>query len=103
MTVVIPDAPLRASRRPHPEEPRSQRRSCAAKRGVSKDGCAFMRCVHPSRRIAEPVIGRAFARPLGKLLQDEVFDPHGEEEVLDPHGEERGKAARLEPRGPLDG
>jgi len=35
--------------------------------------------LHPSRRIAEPVIGRAFARPVGDAPQDEVLDPHGEE------------------------
>jgi hypothetical protein len=29
-------------------------------------------CGHPSRRIAEPVIGRAFARPVGDAPQDEV-------------------------------
>jgi hypothetical protein len=28
--------------------------------------------LHPSRRIAEPVIGRAFARPVGDAPQDEV-------------------------------
>src|SRR6202051_692834 len=47
-------------------------------------------CIHPSRRIAEPVIGRAFARPVGDAPQDEV---------LDPRGEESSNAARLEPRG----
>src|ERR1700692_1925070 len=31
-----------------------------------------MCCRHPSRRIAEPVIGRAFARPVGDAPQDEV-------------------------------
>jgi hypothetical protein len=29
--------------------------------------------LHPSRRIAEPVIGRAFARPVGDAPQDEVL------------------------------
>ncbi len=38
--------------------------------------------LHPSRRIAEPVIGRAFARPGGDAPQDEVSDPHGEERVF---------------------
>ena len=42
---------------------------------------------HRSRRIAEPVIGRAFARPGGDAPQDAVSDPHGEERVF----------ARLEP------
>src|SRR6266480_444997 len=45
--------------------------------------------IHPSRRIAEPFIGRAFARPGGDAPQDEVSDPHGEERAF----------ARLEPRG----
>ena len=36
---------------PHPEEPRSQARTCAAERGVSKDGRESIRCGHPSRRI----------------------------------------------------
>jgi hypothetical protein len=31
------------------------------------------RWLHPSRRIAEPVIGRAFARPVGDAPQDEVL------------------------------
>jgi hypothetical protein len=30
-----------------------------------------VRCCHPSRRIAEPVIGRAFARPVADAPQDE--------------------------------
>ena len=41
---------------PHPEEARS---------AVSKDGRESVCCIHPSRRHAEPVIGRAFARPVG--------------------------------------
>jgi hypothetical protein len=31
--------------------------------------------LHPSRRIAEPVIGRAFARPVGDARQDEAELP----------------------------
>jgi hypothetical protein len=31
--------------------------------------------LHPSRRIAEPVIGRAFARPVGDAPQDEAELP----------------------------
>jgi predicted RNA-binding Zn-ribbon protein involved in translation (DUF1610 family) len=38
--------------------------------------------LHPSRRIAEPVIGRAFARPVGDAPRDEVSGPHGEERVF---------------------
>jgi hypothetical protein len=41
---------------------------------VSKDGCESVRRVHPSKRLrslasgrAEPVIGRAFARPVGEV------------------------------------
>jgi hypothetical protein len=41
-------------------------------RCVSKGGRESIRCVHPSRRIAEPVIGRAFARPGGDAPQGEV-------------------------------
>ena len=33
---------------------------------------ALYRWLHPSRRIAAPVIGRAFARPVGDALEDEV-------------------------------
>src|ERR1700722_14182732 len=32
----------------------------------------LLQSLHPSRRIAEPVIGRAFARPVGDAPQDEV-------------------------------
>src|SRR5258708_40233863 len=38
-----------ASRRPHPEEPRSSR-------GVSKDGNESVRCVHPSRRLLRKLL-----------------------------------------------
>jgi len=54
-----------------------------------------------------PVIGRAFARPVGiagRTLH-RVRDTGGiashfsQDEVSNPHGEEHGKAVRLEPRG----
>src|ERR1700726_457730 len=35
-----------------------------------------------SRRIAEPVIGCACARPVGDAPQDEVSNPHGEERIF---------------------
>jgi C4-dicarboxylate-specific signal transduction histidine kinase len=43
-------------------------------RGVDINGLKYfpVRWLHPSRRIAEPVIGRAFARPVGDAPQDEV-------------------------------
>jgi hypothetical protein len=47
-------------------------RACEA--SVSKDGRESVRCLHPSRHIAEPVIGRAFARPGGDAPQNEVGD-----------------------------
>src|SRR6266567_56107 len=57
--------------------------------------------LHPSRRIAEPVIGRAFARPVGDAPQDEVSDPHGEKRVFarlehEARGEEANDSSETE-------
>jgi hypothetical protein len=50
--------------------------TCVADTRVAKDGRESVRCIHPSTRIAELVIGRAFARPGGDAPQDEISIPN---------------------------
>jgi hypothetical protein len=58
----------------HPLEASSPRDGFAvvARARGSKDDRESVRCSRPSRRIAEPVVGREFARPVDDAPQDEV-------------------------------